>query len=123
MVGLAFILSAMKKTKLSNFFLNISIPMTLLPFRKAFYYWTKAVNVILADSTCISEAYEITKKVNPDNLYTDNNKSFFFSFLAALLYDLGNKEMALNYLEMAQQLPHKKLFDEHLEKLKKQITQ
>jgi hypothetical protein len=121
MVGLAFSYSVKNKLKLSNFFLSISIPITLLPFRRAFYYWTKSVNVLFGDPGDLSKAYELAKKVKPDNLYTDNNKCFFFSFYAAILSDSGDKEQARHYLEMAQHLPHKKEFDHTIEQLKEEI--
>ena len=122
MVGLAFSLSVKRKTKLSDFFLKITIPITLLPFRKAFYYWTKSVNLIFTDTESVIKAYEIAVKVDPDNLYTDNNKCMFFSFIASLLSDSGNKEKAIQYLERAKQLPHKEALDDTLKKLEEQIT-
>lgn len=59
--------------------------MTLMPFRKSFYYWTKAVNVLLLNPAEVSEAYEIAQKVNVEKLYTDNNRSFFIVFLLHFL--------------------------------------
>lgn len=123
MVGLAFSCSTKGNVKLSNFFLNVTIPVTLLPFRKAFYYWTKSVNVVLLNSAHASEAYETAKKVKVDNLYTDNNKSFFYCFFAALLNDLGDKESAIKYMEISEQLPHKQFVDVSLDKLKKEISE
>ena len=123
MVGLAYFCSTQRILKLSNFLLKISIPVTLLPFRKAFYYWTKAVNVILVDSTRVSEAYDTARKVNPDSLYTDNNKCMYFSFIAAVIYDIGEKEKALYYLTLAQQLPHKTALDENLKQLYEKISE
>ena len=121
MVGLAFTYSTKGNIRRSNLFLNISIPITLLPFRRAFYYWTKAANVLLSDSGRVLEAYDIAKKVNVNNLYTDNDKSMFFSFWAVLLSGLGDKEGALKYVEIAQQLPHKECHNDYLENLKKQL--
>ena len=121
MVGLAFSYSVKRKLGLSNFFIKISIPIILVPFRKAFYYWTKAVNVILADSAEAPKAYVIAKKVNPDSLYTDNNRCMFFSFFAALLNDMGDKEKALYYLGKAEQLPHNAALDDTLKKMRGEI--
>ena len=38
----------------------------------------------------------------------------FFSFFAALLGDLGDKEEALKYIEISQQLLHNAGLDEYL---------
>lgn len=122
MVGLAFSCSIKGNLKLSNFFLYISVPMTLMPFRKSFYYWTKAVNVLLLNPAEVSEAYEIAQKVNVEKLYTDNNRSFFYCFFAALLNDLGERKKALEYMEMAEQIPHKEFVDVALEKLRGEIS-
>lgn len=96
--------------------------MTLMPFRKSFYYWTKAVNVLLLNPAEVSEAYEIAQKVNVEKLYTDNNRSFFYCFFAALLNDLGERKKALEYMEMAEQIPHKEFVDVALEKLRGEIS-
>ena len=118
MVGLAFTCSIRGNLKLSNFFLYISVPMTLMPFRKSFYYWTKAVNVLLLNPAEVSEAYEIAQKVNVEKLYTDNNRSFF---IVALLNDLGEREKALEYMEMAEQIPHKESVDLALKKIREEV--
>ena len=92
--------------------------MTLMPFRKSFYYWTKAVNVLLLNPAEVSEAYEIAQKVNVEKLYTDNNRSFF---IVALLNDLGEREKALEYMEMAEQIPHKESVDLALKKIREEV--
>ncbi len=122
MVELAIYFSVRRKTNLSDFFLEVTIPLYLVPSRKALYYWSKASNKIIKDPTLISEAYELSKKVNPDNIYSDHNKSIFFSFLAALHKDLGNNEEAIKYIEMSINTPHQKKADKMLEDLKAQIT-
>ena len=123
MVGLAFLCNTKGKIKLSEFFLKITIPATLLPLRRSFYYWTKSVNVIMLNPAHVSEAYEIAQKVKVDNLYTDNNKSFFLCFLAALLNDLGQREKAYEYIKISQQLPHNSFVDVTLERLKKAMDE
>ena len=123
MVGLAFYCSTHKKIKMSNFFLAITIPVILLPSRKAFYYWTKAVNSTLADSARASVAYDLAMKVNPDNLLTDNNRCMYFSFVAALLFDTGEKERALHFLALARQFPHKTALDAPLQQLSDQFSE
>ena len=112
-VGLAFWFSQIKKTALSNFFLAITIRPTLLPFRKAFYLWTKSVNLIQKNPTDIQKAdfekaFALAKKVNPDKLDTYNSKAMFLSWLAVLYYDSGERETAYHCIEEAQSLPYSK---------------
>ena len=120
-VGLAFTTSTMRKLNLSNVLLLITVPTALVPFRRAFYYWTKAVNTTLSSPNnieAIDKALELANKVKPDSLYTDNNKAMFFSFLAALHFDSDNKEVGKTYLDKAISLPHKPQLDSELDKLK-----
>lgn len=119
-VGLAYTISTIRILPLSNIFLAITFPVFLLPFRKAFYYWTKSVNVSSAKPVsyeATTKALEYAAQVNPDNLYTHNNKAVFFSFLAALYFDAGNGAMAKEYLDKSSVLPHKRQLDVVLEKL------
>ena len=95
-------------------------PRDASPFRKAFYYWTKAINIGLCnpdDQEALRKAFELASKVNPDNLYTDNNKAMFFSYFAALHLDLGSKDIAREYLDRSSALPHRAQLDTMLEKL------
>ena len=121
-VGLAFFFSTAKKVTLSNLFLRITFYPTLLPFRKSFYFWTKSVNIILKDSTDVERAYSLAEKVNVDNLYTDNNKAMFYAYLASLHSDLGNKSFAEKYIQVARNLPHKKMLDETINQINEEIT-
>ena len=119
-VGLAYKTSTMRILSLSNALLMITFPYSLVPFRKAFYYWTKAVNTVLCNPDnpeATKRAFDLAKKVNPDNLYTDNNKAMFFGFFSALHMDMGNRETAREYLDKATALPHKTQMDEMLVKL------
>lgn len=118
-VGIAFILSTMRYIKLSNFFIMVTLPKLLLPFRKSFYFWVKSVNIILKDPKNVSLAYEYAQKVNIDNLYTDNNKSMFYSYLASIYADLNQKELFLKYLDLAKKTPHKKMLDITIGQLEK----
>ena len=104
---------------MSDFFIMLTMQKTLLPFRKSFYFWVKSFNVILRDPKNVSLAYEYAQKVNIDNLYTDNNKSMFYSYLASIYADLNQKELFLKYLDMAKKTPHKKMVDITIENLEK----
>lgn len=75
------------------------------------------------DPARIVEASEILKKVNPNNLHTDNNRSSYFACLAALHIDLGNNQATMNCIEMSSQLPHKDGVDDFVEKLRARINQ
>lgn len=116
-VGLSFFFSTARKIALSNILLNVTFYPTLLPFRRSFYFWTKSVNTILKDSTDTEKAYHLAKKVNIDELCTDNNKAFFLSYLASLYNDLGDKEKAHNCINEAQSIPHKKAIDEMINRV------
>ena len=119
-VGLAYAVNTKRMLKLSNFFLAITAPYILLPFRKAFYYWTKAVNVTQKSPDNIEatkKAFELSQKVNVDSLYTDKNKAVFLLFRAALYLDLNDKEAARKYLDKARLLTHNKQTNEILERL------
>ena len=120
-VGLAFFFSTARKFFLSNLLLRIAFYPTLVPFRKSFYFWTKSVNKILRDSTDIERAYSLAEKVNIDNLYTDNNKAMFYSYLASLHLDLGNRPLAIKYIDIAKDLPHKKMLDETINRVYEEI--
>ena len=119
--GLAFFFSTARKTSISNLLLGITLAPTLLPFRKSFYYWTKSVNTILQDSSGVEKAYSFAKKVNVDNLSTDNNRSMFYSYLASLHIEMGNKSEAVECIQIALELPHKKELDEPLNNIKESI--
>ena len=79
--------------------------------------------MLAAESYHVSEVYEIAKKVKVKHLYTDNNKSIFFSLLAGIHSDLGHHEEALNCIEQSQQLPHREFLNEHLQNLKTLIIE
>lgn len=121
-VGLAFFFSIARKIALSNLLLRLTFHSTLLPFRKSFYFWTKSVNIILIDSTATEKAYSFAKKVNIDGLCTNNNKSMFLSYFASLCNDLGDKEQALNCIQEAQRIPHKKAIDEMINSINDEIA-
>lgn len=121
-VGLSFFFSASRKITLSNILLSVTFYPTLLPFRKAFYFWTKSVNTILKDATNTEKAYSLAKKVDIDKLYTDHNKAFFLSYLASLYTDLGDKEKARKCIDEAQRIPHKKVIDEMINRVKDEIA-
>ena len=132
-VGLAHFFSLAREVALSNIFLTITLYPTLLPFRKAFYFWTKSVNIVLKNSTDIEKASTDTaadaekalllaKKVNIDDLYTENNKAMFLSYLVSLYLDLGDKEQAHYYIQEARKMPHKKAIDETLNHIYDEIT-
>ena len=121
-VGLAFYFSSRRKIALSNLFIRITVHPTLLPFGKSFYFWTKSVNLILKDSTNIKKAYSLAEKVNIDNLYIDNNKAMFCSYLASLYNDLGEKTLAEKYIQIAQNIPHNKMLDETINRLIEEIA-
>jgi len=112
-VGLAFWLTGAKKLALSNFFLALTFSPTLLPFRKAFYFWTKSMNLLCKNPKAIQKAefekaFALAKKINIDKLGTDNNRAMVLSFLAPMYYDTGDKEKAYDCIRQAQALPNKK---------------
>jgi hypothetical protein len=113
LVGLAFFFSQAKKTAISNFFLWITVCPTLLPFRKAFYFWTKSVNMIQKNPANIEKAdferaFALAQKVRLDCLRSDNNKALFLSYIASMYYDSGDKEKAYSCIQEARGLPCKK---------------
>lgn len=119
-VGLAYKTRTMRKTKLSNLFLYVTMPVTLVPFRKAFYYWTKAINISLRDpdnTEIRQKVLDAAIKVNPNHLYADNNKAMFYSFLSAVFLDVKDVESARMYLDKAKALPHSPELNTMIDKL------
>jgi hypothetical protein len=119
-VGLASTFNKKRMFKLSEFFLIITLPFLLVPFRKAFYYWIKAMNVIALkpiEVGSVLKALAYTEKVKPASLYTDNNKATFFSFVATLYCGMNNKALARDYLAKAKALPYKEQLSPTIDKL------
>ena len=115
-VGLAHLFSKKKKIKLSNFFLALSFSPTLLPFRKALYFWIKSDNLIRKNPTDIQKAdfekaFALAKKVNMDKFITCNERALFLSYLSVLYFDSGDKEKAYGCMQEAQSLPHNEAVD------------
>lgn len=121
-VGLAFSFTSRKKTGASNIFLRITVVPFLLPFRKAFYYWTKSANVTAKNPKDTQKAFELAQKVNVQALYTDNNKTMFYVYYAALSFDMGDGDTALVYIQKAKDLPHREALDEGIDRLFDIIT-
>ena len=69
----------------------------------------------------MSEAYEKAQKDNDEKLYTENKRSYFYCFFAALLNDLGERVKALEFMEMAEHIPHKEFVDLALKKLSGEV--
>ena len=121
-VGLAYLFSTSRKIKLSGLFILLTVPVFLIPFRKALYYWTRAVNTIFKDPSNVEETLKFAKLVNIDNLYTDNNKCMFYSFLSSIYFDLNQRDLSKEYLDKAKRTPHKMVVNiaiEHLDNLLK----
>ncbi len=118
-VGVAFSLSIKKKAKLSNIFIVLTLPTLLLPFRKSFYYWVKSVNAVLLNSNNIEKAYGYAQKVNIDGLYTDNNKSMFYAYLAGILLDLNQRGRSVEMINEAKRIPHKAFIDDMIINIEK----
>ena len=119
-VGMAYNACAKGRLALSQFFLSITIPFALYPFRRANYYWLKAANLVSSkprDRDASRQALEITGMVDIDGLLTDNNKASFFTFLAALHLDLGNIDLVRIYLDKVKVIPHKSVLDDELKRL------
>ena len=115
-VGLAHLFSRKKKIKLSNSFLALSFSPTLLPSRKAIYFWVKSDNLIRKSPTDIQKAdfekaFALAKKVNLDRFSTYNEKALFLSYLTVLYYDSGEKEKAYRCMQEARSLPHNEAVD------------
>ncbi len=120
-VGLASYCHTKQKLRLSKFFLAITTPILLVPFRKAFYYWLKAIHALMKDTENVKIPFALAKKVNPEHLYTDHNRCMFYSFLAALYIDMGDKQTGHAVFEKAEQTPHKPEFDAQLASFREQF--
>lgn len=105
-IGLANSCSRAKKIGLSNFFLAITCPYLLLPFRKCFYYWIKSQNLFTTSPHNAAKAYVLAKKVNTHALYTPGNKAAFTLYTAALNASLGYTQEARDSLNQMYQYPY-----------------
>lgn len=119
-VGLAHLLSRSNKHA-TLFFLLMTCPYILVPFRKSFYYWIKSQNLLQRKPEKIQAAFTLAQKVKVDSLYTDNNKAIFYSYLAALHFDLGHAEEAKTYLCLSDSLSHHSSLDAVLANLRNTI--
>lgn len=110
------------KWKLSALFLTITVPHFLLPYRKAYYYLSKSM-LTLQKSGDVRKALEYAQKVKTKSFDTDNEKSFFYSFLCSLYMDQGDYKNAKENIMAAKELPHNKKLDKSYDKILKLIRE
>ena len=100
-VGLAFYSYQHKNYKASMFFLSITVPNILLPFRRSFYFWLKTWNAIFLGQLSNEAMWEGLSKVDPNYLGTDDNKARYYMTLAALYLDMKKQIDARMYAQIA----------------------
>lgn len=110
------------KLKISDFFLTITLPYLLLPYRKAYYYLSKSM-LTLQKHGNTQKALEYAQRVKIKSFDTDNEKSFFYSYLCSLYMDNGNYEKAKENILEAKALPHNKKLDQSYDKILKIIQE
>ncbi|MBU5451342.1 hypothetical protein [Acetivibrio sp. MSJd-27] len=110
------------KLGLSNLFLTATLPYFLLPYRKAYYYLSKSM-LTLQKFGDTRKALEYAQKVKMKNFDTDNEKSFFYSYLCSLHMDSGDYKKAKENILAAKELPHNKKLDKSYDKILKIIQE
>lgn len=105
-----------EKLGLAQFFLTITLPYLLLPYRRAYYYLSMSM-LTLQKTGDTEKALKPAQRVKAKHFDSDNEKSFFYSFLCSLYMDNGDYQHAKENILLAKELPHQPKLDRSYDKI------
>ena len=120
-VGLAERMIQTGHRRLAQFYLKVTFPYLLLPFRRAWYYMLSILALPAEPVYPADTALALSRKLNPEALGNDNNRSYYYGIVAHIQTELGNVPEARTQLEKARALKHNAGFDKLYQDIEERI--
>ncbi len=110
-VGLAERMVQTGHRRLAQFYLALTCPYLLLPFRRAWYYMLGILALPAEPAYPAQTALAMAQKLRPEALGNDNNRSYYYGICAHVYTELGDLPQARSQLARARELKHNPGFD------------
>ena len=121
-VGLAERMVQTGHRRLAQFYLALTFPYLLLPFRRAWYYMLGILALPAEPVYPAETALAMAKKCRPEALGNDNNRSYYHGICAHVYAELGDLPEAKAQLARARELQHNPGFDKMYADIEERIA-
>lgn len=119
-VSISSFLINKNRRQLACFFLTLTCPFLLLPYRKAWYYMLRVI-ALPGEPYPTELAMKYARKIDAKALQNENSQSYYHGILAHIYAQAGQQRNAKDELIKARALPHNAGLDELFSTVEKSL--